>query len=82
MKPYEEIDLSSIKTYSAARRESKVTVDLEAVPPWPGMLMEEFLDTLPAILKAKDLKEIAKAVVNAKIKNTSIFFIFSFSSFN
>jgi len=76
MKPYEEIDLSSIKTYSAARRESKVTVDLEAVPPWPGMLIEEFLDGLPAILKAKDLKEIAKAVVNAKIKNKPVIVMF------
>ncbi len=72
MKPYEEIDLSSIKTYSAAQRESKVTINLEAVPPWPGMLMEEFLDSLPAILKAKDLKKIAKAVVDAKVKNKPV----------
>ena len=72
MKPYEEIDLSKIKIYSAAKRESKVTVDLEAVPPWPGMLMEEFLDGLPAILKANDLKKIAKAVVDAKVKNKPV----------
>ena len=72
MKPYKEIDLSTIKTYSAARRKSKVTTDLEAVPPWPGMLLEEFLDGLPAILKARDLKKIARAVVKAKFKKKPV----------
>lgn len=72
IKPYDEINLSSVKTYSAAQRKSKVTTDLEAVPPWPGMLMEEFLDSLPAVLKAEDLKAVARAVVNAKFKKKPV----------
>ncbi len=72
MNPYDEIDLSSVKTYSATERKSKVTTDLEAVPPWPGMQIEEFLNGLPAILKAEDLKKIAKAVVNAKFKKKPV----------
>ncbi len=72
MKPYDEIDLNPIKTYSAAQRKSKVSIDIEAIPPWPGMLMEEFLDSLPAILKANDLKSIAKAIVNAKTKKKPV----------
>lgn len=64
--PYEEIDLSTIKTYVAGKRPSKVTVDVEGKPPRPGMAMAEFLDNLPKVLKADDLKAVAKAVVAAK----------------
>ncbi len=42
MKVYDEIDLSAVKTYSAAQRQSKVTTDLEAVPPWPGRIYYTF----------------------------------------
>jgi len=65
-RPYAEIDLSAIKTYSATDRASKVTTNLEAVPPTPGMTMGDFLNSLPAILKANDLKSVARAIVNAK----------------
>ena len=65
-RPYAEIDISAVKTYSATERKSKVSINLEAVPPSPGMSMREFLNSLPAILKANDLKAVAKAIVNAK----------------
>jgi hypothetical protein len=64
--PYDEIDLSGIKTYQATARVSKVTTALEGKPLRAGMRMGEFLDALPAILKADDLKSIARAVVAAK----------------
>ena len=64
--PYEEIDLSGVKTYSAARRESKVGVQSEALAPRPGMAFREFLESLPDVLKAGDLKALARAVVNAR----------------
>ena len=64
--PYQELDLSAVKTYSAVDRASKVTADLEGKPPRSGMSFREFLDSLPAVLRANDLKAVARAVVNAK----------------
>lgn len=66
MPRYEEIDVTAVRTYSAKDRVSKVTTDLEARPLRPGMKMDEFLNSLPAILKAEDLKMAARAVVRAK----------------
>ncbi len=63
---YKEIDLTPVKTYLAVKRVSKVTRDLEGKPPWAGMSLAEFLDGLPAILKADDLKSVARAIVVAK----------------
>lgn len=71
-RPYDEIDVMNVKTYSAKDRQSKVTTDLEARPPFAGMSMKMFLDNLPAILKADDLKQVARAVVNAKIRNKPV----------
>lgn len=64
--PYPEIDLSQLKTYQAAQRASKVTTFVEGKPPVAGMSFKKFLDNLPAILKADDLKSVARAVVTAK----------------
>jgi hypothetical protein len=64
--PYKEIDLSGIRTYEAAQRISKVTTNLEGRPPFAGMSMAEFLDGLPAVLRADDLKAVARAVANAR----------------
>ncbi|RJQ76887.1 MAG: hypothetical protein C4519_14335 [Desulfobacteraceae bacterium] len=64
--PYKEIDLSGIKTYQAAARASKVTTALEGKPLKSGMQVRDFLDGLPAVLKADELKAVAKAVIAAK----------------
>jgi hypothetical protein len=64
--PYKEIDLSAIKTYQAAMRASKVTTAREGRPLKAGLSMAAFLEGLPAVLKADDLKAVAKAVVNAR----------------
>jgi hypothetical protein len=66
MRPYNEISLENVRTYSASDRTSKVTTSLEAVPPEAGMTMADFLNRLPAILKANDLKAVAQAVVQAR----------------
>ncbi len=63
--PYNEIDLSKLKTYSAAERASKVTTIAEGKPLRAGMAMAEFLECLPDVLKARDLKAVAAAVVRA-----------------
>ncbi|MDA8138405.1 MAG: hypothetical protein M0036_07080 [Desulfobacteraceae bacterium] len=64
--PYEEIDLNGIKTYNAAQRASKVTTSLEGKPPKAGLTMRQFLDNLPAILKADEFKAVAQCMVKAK----------------
>ncbi len=64
--PFKEIDLSGIKTYSAAHRQSKVSVDAEAKPIRQGMTFNDFLQSLPSILKAGEFKAVAKAVVRAR----------------
>jgi Arginine dihydrolase ArgZ-like, C-terminal, Rossmann fold len=63
---YKQIDLNGLRTYSAAQRASKVKADNEGKPPRAGMTVKAFLDGLPAILKAEDLKAVARAVVNAR----------------
>jgi len=64
--PYKEIDLSGIRTYQASARASKVTTALEGKPPHAGMRVVDFLDALPAILKAEDFKAVARSIVAAK----------------
>ncbi len=72
MIPYPEIDISRVRTCSARERTSKVTTELEAGPLRAGMMMHEFLDALPRILKADALKAVARAVVEAKRKNKPV----------
>lgn len=70
--PYKEIDLTGLRTYSAAKRVSKVITDLEGKPARVGMSVAQFLDGLPKILKAEELKAIAKAMVKAKRSNKPV----------
>jgi len=69
---YAEIDPAGIRTYSAADRQSRVKTGAEALPPRPGMSMRAFLDGLPAILKAEELKAVARAVVAARGKRKPV----------
>ncbi len=68
MTPYPEIDMNNVHTYSALERASKVTTSVEAMPIHENMRMKDFLDALPRILKANDLKAIALAMVEARKK--------------
>jgi len=74
--PYEEIDLASIKTHQAAERGSKVTTILEGAPAQAGLRFGEFLERLPAVLKAGDLKSVARAVVRARRTKKPILVMF------
>jgi hypothetical protein len=64
--PFKEIDLSGVKTYQAAARPSKIDTSNEARAPKAGMRVAEFLDGLPAVLKADEFKAVARAVVHAR----------------
>jgi len=74
--PYEEIDLAFIKTHQAAERGSKVTTVLEGTPAQAGLRLAEFLERLPAVLKADDLKTVARAVVRARRRHKPILVMF------
>jgi hypothetical protein len=64
--PYEEFDLSAIVTYPLASRQSNVKTTAFARPIALGATVGEFLDALPLLLAAADLKAVACAVVEAK----------------
>lgn len=70
--PYDEIDLSKVRTYSAGERLSKVTTQLEGKPLRAGMTMGAFLSALPSLLKADELKSVARAVVGARHKGKPV----------
>lgn len=69
------MDLSKLKTYSIGKRKSKVNQKLFAKPLERGESFRVFLKSLPDILKAKDLKEIVRAVVTARRKNKPVIFL-------
>ena len=53
--PYEEFDLSHVRTYPLKSRESKVRVEDFARPVQAGSSIGQFLESLPGILVAADL---------------------------
>jgi len=59
-------DPSKIKTYSLKDRPSKVRIDELASPHKKGSSFKDFFSSLPNILAARDITEIAAAVVQAR----------------
>ncbi len=64
--PYEEFDLSGIRTYPLKSRQSKARVEDFARPGAVGASVGAWLDGLPDILAASDLKAVVRALVEAK----------------
>ena len=63
MKPF---DPSKIKTFSLKDRPSKVRIDEIASPYKKGSSFNDFFSSLPNILAARDIREVAAAVVQAR----------------
>jgi hypothetical protein len=68
----EPIDLSGIATYPLASRPSKVTVDDFSRAIAGDSSLAGFLDSLPNILAARELRELATAINEAKTKGRPI----------
>ncbi|HVF90749.1 MAG TPA: hypothetical protein VNH22_11830 [Blastocatellia bacterium] len=68
----EPLDFDGITTYPLASRQSKVTADDLARPVGKDASLKEFLDGLPDILAARDLKELARLVREAKSRERAI----------
>jgi hypothetical protein len=64
--PYEEFDLSGVKTYPLRSRQSKVSLAQFATPYKPGSGVDGFLKSLPGLLAAKDFKDVVEAMIGAK----------------
>lgn len=64
--PYEEFDLSGIKTYPLRSRQSKVGLAQFATPYQAGSGLPGFLKSLPSLLAARDFKDVVDAIVTAK----------------
>lgn len=64
--PYETFDLSGIRTYPLASRNSKVRAPDFATPYKPGSGVQGLLDGMPAILGAADFKAVVAAVRAAR----------------
>ena len=68
------ININKVRTYSVLKRKSKVEVKDFARPPVRGRSFSDFYNSLPDILKAKDLAAIVSAISKAhKLKKSVIF---------
>jgi hypothetical protein len=70
--PYEEFDLSGVRTYPIASRKSKVRVEDFARPYKRGSGIQGWIDTLPAALAAGDFKTVVSALVDARRRDAAI----------
>ena len=66
MSRHPEADLSRVRTYRAADRPSLVAADALARPVNAGASVADFLDSLPDLLKVRELRQLAEAVVVAR----------------
>jgi deoxyhypusine synthase len=71
-----KLDRSKLRTYSARARSSKVGVENEAVPHSPGAKFADFLDRLPKVLGASDLRAVVQAWDAAWARDKTVLFGF------
>ena len=64
--PYEEFDLSGVKTYPLKSRRSKTRAEDFARPAAPGGSVGALVDSLPDILAAADFKTVVRVIADAK----------------
>ena len=70
--PYEEFDLSSIKTYPLRSRQSKVGLAQFATPHKPGSGINGFVKSLPGLLAASDFRDVVDAMIAARRADKAI----------
>jgi hypothetical protein len=70
--PYEEFDLSGIKTYPLASRKSKAQAEDFARPFERGASFKSWFDSLPAILGARDLHRVVQAIGYARARGAGV----------
>jgi deoxyhypusine synthase len=66
MKRYRPVSLKNVRRYSLKERKSKVELSQIAGVLKGGTSLQEFINSLPDILAARDFKEIVKAIAEAR----------------
>jgi hypothetical protein len=69
------LDITKVKTYSLKKRYSKVRAADFAKPPAKGRSFRGFIDSLPDILKAREIRLLSEAVVSARRKKKAVIFM-------
>jgi hypothetical protein len=69
---YDEFDLSGVRTYPLASRQSKARAEDFARPVSPGVSFKDWFASLPAILGAHDVRRVVTAIVEAKQRGSGI----------
>ena len=70
--PYEEFDLSGVRTYPLASRASKAKAEDFGRPVERGASFKAWFDSLPAILGARDLRRAVQAIADAKRRDGGV----------
>ena len=70
--PYEEFDVSGIRTYPLNSRKSKANAEDFARSVPRGASFKTWLDSLPAMLGAADIRRAVTAIVTAKKRNAGV----------
>jgi hypothetical protein len=70
--PYEDFDLSGVRTYPLASRKSKARADDFAKPVGRGASVSQFVDALPSILAGADFKAVVGALRAARADDRGI----------
>ncbi len=69
------IDINKVKTYSVRQRHSKVKAQDFSQPPAKGRSFGKFLDSLPNILKAKEIRAVVDAIAQAHKRKKPVIFM-------
>ena len=70
--PYEEFDLSGVRTYPLQSRASKTRIGDFARPVERGGTFRNWFESLPAILGGDDLRKLVRAIVAARRRDAGI----------
>jgi len=70
--PYEEFDLSGIRTYPLASRPSKARAEDFARPVGAGATFKDWFDSLPRILGGGDIRRVVAAIASARERRAGI----------
>ena len=65
--PYEEFDLSGVRTYPLESRNSKARIEDFATAYQPGTGIPGLLASLPAALAAADFKAVVRAILDLSL---------------
>jgi hypothetical protein len=70
--PYQEPDLSRLRTIPVVTRRNKVDSTLLAAPPGTDRSLAAFLDSLPDVLAARDLRAVIASVADAALARRGV----------